>query len=298
MEQVRVGFIGFGEVGEVLSRRMLEHGAEVSAFDIRLDDEAARRDLEVRNPGVRFAPLPVVVRDAAYVVAAVPTQAARTVAAQAATYLRTGQVYLDLATTCPTLKQEIAGLITPSGAVFVEGAILDAVGVAGPAAQILTGGPEGIEAAALLCRLGLNARFYSPEVGQASLFKMLRSIFSKGLEALILEMMVAADRAGIADGLWEDVTAFMRRRPFEEIAANWVRTHPGACERRYWELVQVRQTVRELGLDPLMTQAAETFFERSRWLGFSQAFSESPAAAEQVIRFMSQRLAGAGDHCK
>jgi 3-hydroxyisobutyrate dehydrogenase-like beta-hydroxyacid dehydrogenase len=298
MDQVRVGFIGFGEVGEVLARAMLEHGAEVSAFDIRLDDEAARRDLEVRHPEVRFAPLPSVVRDAAYVVAAVPTQAASAVAAQAAPYLRAGQFYLDLATTAPRLKQELARLIAPTGAVFVEGAILDAIGIAGAAAQILTGGAQGSEAAAMLCRLGLNARFYSPEIGQASLFKMLRSILSKGLEALILEMMLAADRAGIAADLWDDVTAFMRRRPFEEIAVNWVRTHPGACERRYWELVQVRQTLRDLGLDPLMTQATESFFERSRWLGFAQAFPEPPTSGEQVVQFMSQRLAGPEDHCK
>ncbi len=298
MDPVRVGFIGFGEVGAVLARRMLEHGAEVSAFDIRLDDDAARRDLEARNPAVRFAPLPSVVRDAAYVLAAVPTQAARAVAAQAAPYLHTGQVYLDLATTCPRLKQQVARLITPTGAVFVEGAILDAVGIAGPAARILTGGAQASDAAAMLCRLGLNARFYSAEIGEASLFKMLRSIFSKGLEALILEMMVAADRAGIAAGLSDDVTAFMNRRPFETIAANWVRTHPAACERRYWELVEVRQTLRDLGLDPLMTQATESFFERSRWLGFPQAFSEPPTSAEQVIQFLSHRLARAEDHCK
>lgn len=298
MKKLRVGFIGFGEVGTVLARAMLDRGVEVSAYDIRFEDEAVRRELQARHPDVRVAALPPLVRDAAYVISAVPTQAARTVAAQAAQYLRPGQMYLDLPSACPSLKQEIARLIAPTGAAYVEGAILDAVGVAGAAAVILIGGPQGLEAAGMLCRLGLNARFYSAEIGQASTFKMLRSIFSKGLEALILEMLVAALRAGIATSLWEDVAAFMNRRPFEAIAANWVRTHPAACERRYWELVQVRDTLRELGVEPLMTRAAESFFERSRWLGLSHAFPEKPASVEPVAQFMAERLSRPGDHCK
>lgn len=298
MKKLRVGFIGFGEVGTVLARAMLDHGAEVSAYDIRFEDKAVRLELQARNPDVRVAALPSLVREAAYVISAVPTQAARSVAAQVAQYLRPGQVYLDLPSACPSLKREIARLIAPTGAAYVEGAILDAVGVVGAAAVILTGGPQGLEAAGMLCRLGLNARFFSAEIGQASTFKMLRSIFSKGLEALILETLIAAARAGLAASLWEDVAAFMNRAPFETIAANWVRTHPAACERRYWELVQVRDTLREIGVDPLMTRAAESFFERSRWLGLPGAFPEKPASVEPVVQFMAERLSGSGDHCK
>ncbi|MCS6953654.1 MAG: NAD(P)-binding domain-containing protein [Bryobacterales bacterium] len=298
MDKARVGFVGFGEVGAALAQRTLEHGAEVLAYDIRLEEENGRRELQARNPGVRFAPLPAVISDSAYVLAAVPTQACRAVAAQAASYLRAGHVYVDLATIRPSLKREIAGLISSTGAAFVEGAILDAVGVAGATAVILLGGARGREAAEFLYRMGLNARFYSTEIGRASAFQLLRSIFSRGAEALVLEMLIAAARAGLTQSLWDDVTAFLDRNRFETVAGDWVRTHPAACERRYWELVEVRETLRELGLDPVMTRAAESFFERSRWLGLRQAFPAKPETVEPVVQLMMRRLTGSEDACK
>ena len=36
------------------------------------------------------------------------------------------------------------------------------------------------------------------------MFKMLRSVFSKGMEALLIEFLVAAERAGIRADLWAE----------------------------------------------------------------------------------------------
>src|SRR3990172_8530867 len=56
----------------------------------------------------------------------------------------------------------------------------------------LTGGP-GAEALLPRARaLGMKMEFVSAEVGQASAIKMFRSIMIKGLEALVLESMLAA----------------------------------------------------------------------------------------------------------
>jgi 3-hydroxyisobutyrate dehydrogenase-like beta-hydroxyacid dehydrogenase len=289
---MRITFIGFGEVASIFSQSMREHGAQVAAYDLLLDRPQGQEILQrrVRAEGIEFGLLPNVVAGAEYVLSTVTTQAATTVAAACATLLRSGQVFLDLNSTCPSVKQQVAKTIAPSGADFVEGAILDAVGAAGAAAHILTGGPKAREAAATLCRLGLNARFYSLDIGPASMFKMLRSIFSKGLEALLLELLIAGKRAGILEDLWQDVSGFMARNPFDRVAANWIQTHAVAHQRRYQEMQQVLETVRELGLDPLMTAATEAFFERSTSVGLAQAFPEKPASIHAVIEFLEQRL--------
>ena len=72
--------------------------------------------------------------------------------------------------------------------------------------------------------------------------------------------------------------------------ANWIQTHAVAHQRRYQEMQQVLETVRELGLDPLMTAATEAFFERSTSVGLAQAFPEKPASMHAVIEFLEQRL--------
>jgi hypothetical protein len=101
--------------------------------------------------------------------------------------------------------------------------------------------------------LGLNARFYSEEIGKASMFKMLRSVFSKGMEALLLEFLVAAERGGIRADLWNEVTTLFANQPFEKVALNWVRSHSGAHERRCHEVEQVAEVLRGLGVEPVMT---------------------------------------------
>ncbi|MCP5118598.1 MAG: NAD(P)-dependent oxidoreductase, partial [bacterium] len=137
----------------------------------------------------------------------------------------------------PSIKVEIGRTISRSGADFVEGAILGAVGASGADTRILTGGNRGPEAAETLTHLGLRVSFFSSEIGKASTFKMLRSIFSKGFEAVILELLIAGKRAGIEEELWKDVCEFMDQNPFERVAANWTRTHTVAHERRYHEMV-------------------------------------------------------------
>jgi 3-hydroxyisobutyrate dehydrogenase-like beta-hydroxyacid dehydrogenase len=122
------------------------------------------------------------------------------------------------------------------------------------------------------------------------MFKMLRSIFSKGLEALVLELLLAGRRAGVEEDLWRDVVGFMTANPFDLIAENWVRSHATAYERRYHEMVQVAQTMTEIGVDPVMTAGTEAFFRRSLSLGFEKVFAERPRSTEEVINFMTQQL--------
>ncbi len=162
----------------------------------------------------------------------------------------------------------------------------------GAATRILIGGPAARAVVESLQAVGLSVSFFSEEIGKASTFKMLRSIFSKGLEALILELLIAGRHAGIESDLWADIAEFMGRNSFDRVAENWLQTHAIACDRRYHEMVQVVETMREIGVAPVMTIATESFFNRSRALGLQQAFPAKPDSKEEVVAFMEQRLCG------
>ncbi|MEJ2014006.1 MAG: DUF1932 domain-containing protein, partial [Anaerolineales bacterium] len=147
-------------------------------------------------------------------------------------------------------------------------------------------------AAETLCGLGLAFEAFSEQVGRASTFKMLRSVFSKGLEVILIEMLIAGEKVGIADELWNDITAFMDAKAFGTIAANWITSHAVAHERRYHEMQQVRETLLSLSVDPLLTQATESFFERSGTLGLEHLFDEKPSEWKAVVVAMMQALEG------
>ena len=291
---MRIGFVGFGEVAATLSPPLVEHGAQVSAYDVLLEREGGREVLErrARVGGIRFRALPEVVREADYVLSTVTTQVAAEVARRAVPHLGRAQVYVDLNSTAPSVKLELAAIVRPCGAAFVEGAILGAVGATGAATRILLGGPAAPAAARALAGLGLNVAAYSPQIGKASTFKMLRSVLSKGLEALLLEFLIAGRRAGLEGDLWRELVELTSAHPFDRTAANWIETHPLAHQRRYHEMVQVAETLRELSLEPLMTGATVAFFRRSLGLGLGDAFPARPGSPDQVVAFMEQRLKG------
>lgn len=290
MPAARVAFVGFGEVASVFSAALRARGTGVAAYDHNLERPGgpARLEQRARAPGIRFAPLAEAVRGAEIVLSTVRPQTAPDAARACAAHLRPGQLFVDLNTTSPAVKEGIGRAIAASGAGFAEGAVLGAVGAAGASAAILTGGPEGERAARALSELGLNARFYSPEVGKAATFKLLRGIFTKGAEALLLELLLAGRKAGMERDLWQDVSDFMSRNPFEKVASNWIRTHPAACARRHHELVQVVEAMRSLGAEPIMTSATEALFRRSCGLGLEKSFPEAPASPDAVAEALEK----------
>lgn len=289
----RIGFIGFGEVAAVFSQALQEHGAEVWAHDVLLEraEGPAKLRARDRSGGVRFVALAEMLRSVDCVLSTVTTSVAVAAARGAAAHLGAGKVYVDLNATAPAIKLEVAGIVSAAGSAFVEGAILGAIGVTGAKTKILLGGERAEEVAARLTSLGLNTVFYSREIGRASAFKLLRSVFSKGMEALLIEYLVAGERAGIQEDLWKEIVELFAANSFERVAANWIATHATAHERRYHEVVQVSAELRALGVDPVVTAGTEEFFRRSCALNLKQAFAGSTPQARDVIAVVARGLA-------
>lgn len=289
---IRTAFIGFGEAASAFAAALASRGVQVAAYDVLLDRPKGREQLQARarKDPIEFSSLPDAVNGARFVFSTVTTTVALEAARSCVGHLRPGQTYVDLNATEPSVKGDIERVVRPSGAAFVEGAVLGAVGVTGGNTEILLGGPHGERAAReLKGELGLNVRFYSAEIGRASTFKMLRSVFSKGLEALLLEFLVAGERAGIRDDLWREVTELFSSNSFEKVAANWVCSHAVAYERRYHEMVDVAGVLRKLGVEPVMTAATEEVFRRSLALEMKEAFAARPERMEEVVRFLEEK---------
>jgi 3-hydroxyisobutyrate dehydrogenase-like beta-hydroxyacid dehydrogenase len=289
---IRIAFIGFGEAASAFAAALASRGVQVAAYDVLLDRPMGRELLQARarKTPIEFCSLPEAVNGARFVFSTVTTTVALEAARGCVGHLKPGQMYVDLNATEPSVKGEIERVVEPSGAAFVEGAVLGAVGVTGGSTEILLGGPHGGRAAReLKGELGLNVRFYSAEIGRASTFKMLRSVFSKGLEALLLEFLVAGERAGIRDDLWREVTELFSTNSFEKVAANWVCSHAVAHERRYHEMVDVAGVLRKLGVEPVMTAATEELFRRSLALEMKEAFAARPERMDEVIRFLEEK---------
>lgn len=288
-----IGFVGFGEVASRFAPALQSGGASVVAYDVLLDKTGGAEALAARAQGKppKMMPLAELAAAADIVLSTVTTDVALAAAKSCAPHLGPRNVYIDLNATSPGLKREIAKVVGASGADFVEGAILPAVGVMGARSQVLLCGQSAERLAATLTALGLNFAAYGEEIGKASSFKMLRSVFSKGLEALLVECLLAGRRAGVEKDLWREIVATLDAASFEEVGGNWVRTHATAHARRYHEMVQVEALLRELGVDAPMTAGTVALFERSGRVGLGDRFAAAPRTATEVIAALDASLA-------
>jgi len=286
-----VGFLGFGRVAAALAKQLGPATFTITAYDVNVNRRGGPELLAERATGtnVKFGSLLDVLQSADFVFAAVPPGEAATIAGQASDHLDERHTYIDLTSVGPAEKQRIAAVVTRTGARFIEAAILDSVGAAGGRARILVCGPGAERTAAILGDAGLNIRSVGPNLGGAACLKMLRSVCSKGLEALLLEAFVAAAEAHVEHELWMILEDFFESHGFAASARDWIVSHPGAAERRCVELKEVVATLEGLRTESVMTSATLKFFERSIELGLPRSFTgELAAEPGEVIRELAR----------
>ena len=198
-----IGFIGFGEAGSLIAKGLGEAGApRIFAYDSLTHAAAGRRALEARaaRSGAALCPtLADLVGRSRIIFSTVVSTVALSVARDAAPHLGDGHIYMDLNSTSPAVKGEIAGVVTATGARFVEAAVMAAVPPLGHKVPMLLGGEAVADAMAKLAPYGMDLEDFGPEIGRATAAKMFRSIVVKGLEALFLECVMAASRYGVAE---------------------------------------------------------------------------------------------------
>jgi 3-hydroxyisobutyrate dehydrogenase-like beta-hydroxyacid dehydrogenase len=117
--------------------------------------------------------------------------------------------------------------------------------------------------------------------------KMLRSVFAKGVEALLIEMMIAAKRSDLLDAVMAEVVELMDKRSFQDIANAWITTTVMHAKRRAEEMEHVIETLKELKVEPVMTTATRNRLKRVSELGLSEYFKgKQPAFFREVIDAM------------
>jgi len=253
-----IAFIGFGEVGQTFSRGLLASGGvTIRAYDLLFGSETGRRLVEAAGQiGVACATSAAEAGAGAdFVFSAVTADRAEAVAAQAASWLKPGQIVVDVNSAAPSTKQRAAQAVQASGADYVEAAVMAAVLRPGLKVQILTGGPRAVAASQVLNGLGMNLEPVSEVFGRASAMKLCRSIVIKGLEALMVDCAAACEAWDVKDPVFASLHATFPSIDFHALAADMrerVATHG---IRRSAEMREAAEMLAAAGLEPGLASA-------------------------------------------
>lgn len=253
---LRVCLLGFGEVGQMLAESLLAQSASVTAWDVTFADAGSAASKAATGLGISLPPDPShAVRDARLVISAVTAAQIDAAARSVAPHLARGAWYLDLNSTSPAAKSAVAGLIDVTGGRFVEAAVMSPIAPHGAASPMLLGGAHAAEFQPLAVTLGFTRTRVMPgKLGSASAAKMCRSVLIKGLEALVLESLLAARHHGV-DQVVLDSLRDLELRDWREDARYMASRALEHGIRRAEEMREVASTVREAGLEPRMSSA-------------------------------------------
>jgi 3-hydroxyisobutyrate dehydrogenase-like beta-hydroxyacid dehydrogenase len=164
------------------------------------------------------------------------------------------------------------------GVLYADGAVLGTVAASGHEVPIAAAGSGAERLRSLTAPAGMAVEAIGPEAGMAARLKLIRSVYMKGRDALVLEMMLAARRMGVEDAVARSIAGPGERVPFTELSDRVLRALAVHAGRRAEELDSSAALLRELGIDPLVSDAAAERLRRLAALGLRERFGgERPA---------------------
>jgi len=282
---VTFAFIGFGEAGQALGGGLSEASAKsVAAYDARFDGgDDSELVARARALGVEVT---ATAKDAAtgadVIVSTVTAGAAVAVAREVAGFIGRGQVFLDLNSVSPDEKRAGAALVEAAGGTYVEGAVMSPVGPLGHRVPILFAGAGAAALARRLEPFGMKIEVVGPKIGVASAIKMCRSIILKGLEALTVECLVSARAYGVEDRVAASLDQAFPGLDWPERSRYMLGRVLAHGARRAEEMRCAAETVRAIGLEPIMCEATAA---RQQWvadLGLDPASARDPNTGDPV----------------
>lgn len=277
-----IAIIAAGAMGSAIAARLTGNGARVLT------------NLEGRSPATRSRALAAgmeaaddaALAQADLILSIVPPADAAALARRLAPALAAGgrkPVYADCNAVNVETVREIADLVAPTGARFLDAAIIGLPPRPGSAGPRLYVSGAGAEAMRPLAEHGLDLRIIPGEIGAASALKMSFAGINKGLTALAALMVLAADRAGAGPALRAELA---ENEP--ELLARFARVLPDMIPKAHRWVAEMGEIAGFFGDDPAGRQvflgAADLYARLSEADGAEEitalrAFAESAGSS-------------------
>ena len=225
------------------------------------------------------------------VVSAVFGTVARSLFEACLPHLVDGALYVDMTTDDPQEMRECAELAqrgTHGGAVhFVDVAITGAVNLGGKKTPLLVAGSKAGFVQELFFPFGGSVRVVGDQPGDAASLKLLRSIYTKGTEALAVECLVTAQQMGLREQLYA-VLQDIDETPLRTLMESMVRTHIPHSARRRNEVAEAQQQMARYGLTPVVSPAVESLFAATAQAHATQPFTGT--STDEAIAWLGSHV--------
>jgi 3-hydroxyisobutyrate dehydrogenase-like beta-hydroxyacid dehydrogenase len=254
-EGFRVAIFGLGEAGSLIAADLAKAGAHVHGYDpAAVATPAGIVRHETPGPSVESSLM---------VLAVTAAVDAKNALGQSLSWVAPETIYADLSTAPPSLKEDLASTAVSKGLLFVDVALMGTVPGNGLATPSLASGPGAARFAAVINEVGGNVRVVGDRPGEAAARKLLRSVVTKGLTALLMEALEAAAVHGEADWLRDHLVELITEAD-GTLLDRFISGTFKHIDRRIVEMESAREFFESLAVPAPMTTATVDTLRRIR----------------------------------
>ena len=210
------------------------------------------------------------------------------VAAEVAPVLQPNQLFADSNTAAPQNKREVAAIIEKTGALFVDAALMDPVLPKGLGTPVYASGSGAEIFAEKMTPLRMPVTFLDHEAGNAATHKLVRSIVYKGIAAVVMECLEAAEALTMSEFARAQMMTILRDEAMIDRFVNGSIKH---ARRRVHEMEAVVEMLNSIGVSAFTSHAA---MQRLNEITEKKYDKKNARCWSTLCRF---RLARGGDDC-
>ena len=285
-----VGILSPGDMGHTVGERLREHGLRVIAH---LADRSERTRQLAAKAGIEEATsYEALVQEADVVLCILVPAQANAAAQKVATALRrTGAdlLYADCNAIAPQTTKGIGEVITDAGGRFVDASIIGPPPRKEGATRFYASGVHASELARLNS-YGLDVPVISDRIGDASAIKMCYAGLTKGLTALCMELVVAAEALGVREALFEEYR--MSQEAMLKRMEGGLPGMPSKSRRWVGEMEEIAATMAGVGLTPKFHEGAADIYRFVGGTALADRTPEEPDAPtlEEMLAMLVDAL--------
>jgi len=258
---MNIVIIGAGEVGLTYARPWVAAGHQVVLCDLK-PSATARAFAEQAGVDI-FTSVTDAVVAGDVVVSCVFGTVSLPVAEQALASMRKSALFIDMTTADPEQIRLAAQRAAALGIQYVDVAILGAIALTHEKTNLLGAGVGIEQALSLFASAGAPLREVDGgAAGDAAALKILRSVFTKGLEALTIECFIAAQKQGVTDKL-HDALSDIDQASLRDFLGALIRTHVVHAPRRLKEVEEAERQLRNADMPVAVLPGVKALFART-----------------------------------
>lgn len=264
--------VGFGDVGYHWVSTLLEAGHDRDAVVVLYLPHDAGRLERARSKadelGVTLVTNPSDVPDTTRLYFHATTAAtAAEVLDQCLSSLRSADTWVDVNSTGPAVKRQMAEAVAERGAGFVDGAIMGPAWKLGHRTPVWVSGSGTNALEAWAEHWGMPTVIVDGPAGAAASIKMCRSVILKGFAASLVEGLTLAELIGVLAPVLESLTDDLGSEVVDAFCQRFVRPTMQHAHRRAGEVVQAMEMGQELEFEVLTADGVSRYLERVARVG-------------------------------